>query len=207
MSTKVQILTQKAVLVDLGGQSAVLKLATRHTFYLLYWYKSTDTDAEGGAVVDLAGSERVYKTGNTGTLLRESKHINVSLHYLEMVIVALQERSQVPPHTTVYMCPRTTVYMCPRTTVYMCPDTTRYVIVALQERSAVPPHTTIYVSSYYCIYLCHHTTTVYMCPHTTRYVSVALQERSAVPPHTTILLCMCPRTTIYVSSYYCVYVS
>jgi kinesin family protein 6/9 len=43
-------------------------------------------------LVDLAGSERVYKTGNTGTLLRESKFINASLHFLEMVIVALQER-------------------------------------------------------------------------------------------------------------------
>jgi len=45
-------------------------------------------------LVDLAGSERVYKTGNTGTLLRESKFINSSLHFLEMCIVALQERSQ-----------------------------------------------------------------------------------------------------------------
>ena len=44
-------------------------------------------------LVDLAGSERVYKTGNAGTLLRESKFINASLHFLEMVIVALQERS------------------------------------------------------------------------------------------------------------------
>ena len=87
---------------------------------MLNWYKSTDTDAEGGAVVDLAGSERVYKTGNTGTLLRESKHINVSLHYLEMVIVALQERSQVSPHTTIllYMCLHTTI--CVLRLLYVC---------------------------------------------------------------------------------------
>ncbi|EKX48915.1 hypothetical protein GUITHDRAFT_157489 [Guillardia theta CCMP2712] len=45
-------------------------------------------------LVDLAGSERVYKTSAQGSLLKESKYINVSLHFLEMVIVALQERSQ-----------------------------------------------------------------------------------------------------------------
>ncbi|KAJ1473474.1 Kif6 type kinesin-like protein, partial [Baffinella frigidus] len=49
-------------------------------------------------LVDLAGSERVYKTQArpptaAGTLLKESKYINSSLHFLEMVIVALQERS------------------------------------------------------------------------------------------------------------------
>jgi len=43
-------------------------------------------------LVDLAGSERVHKTNSGGTLLREAKHINSSLHYLEMVIVALHER-------------------------------------------------------------------------------------------------------------------
>lgn len=45
-------------------------------------------------LVDLAGSERVSKTQAGGTLLKESKYINSSLHFLEMVIVALQERSQ-----------------------------------------------------------------------------------------------------------------
>ncbi|KNE54260.1 hypothetical protein AMAG_00252 [Allomyces macrogynus ATCC 38327] len=44
-------------------------------------------------LVDLAGSERVAKTGIDGTLLREAKHINLSLHYLEQVIVALHEKS------------------------------------------------------------------------------------------------------------------
>ena len=42
--------------------------------------------------VDLAGSERASKTGIDGKTLTESKHINVSLHYLEQVIVALSER-------------------------------------------------------------------------------------------------------------------
>lgn len=41
--------------------------------------------------MDLAGSERIKRTGmEGGTLLREAKHINLSLHFLEQVIVALQ---------------------------------------------------------------------------------------------------------------------
>ena len=44
-------------------------------------------------LVDLAGSERVSKTEVTGTILKEAKFINLSLHYLEQVIIALQERS------------------------------------------------------------------------------------------------------------------
>jgi len=40
--------------------------------------------------VDLAGSERVSKTNIDGQILREAKHINLSLHYLEQVILALQ---------------------------------------------------------------------------------------------------------------------
>ncbi|XP_048779617.2 uncharacterized protein LOC125683007 isoform X2 [Ostrea edulis] len=41
-------------------------------------------------LVDLAGSERVSKTGVQGNLLNEAKCINLSLHYLESVIIALQ---------------------------------------------------------------------------------------------------------------------
>ena len=45
-------------------------------------------------LVDLAGSERIGKTGTTDVgLLSESKHINLSLSYLEQVIVALQEKA------------------------------------------------------------------------------------------------------------------
>jgi len=45
-------------------------------------------------IVDLAGSERIGKTGTSdGVLLAESKHINLSLSYLEQVIVALQEKA------------------------------------------------------------------------------------------------------------------
>ena len=43
-------------------------------------------------IVDLAGSERVSKTKIDGSVLTEAKHINLSLHYLERVIVALQEQ-------------------------------------------------------------------------------------------------------------------
>ncbi|GMH43749.1 hypothetical protein BSKO_11683 [Bryopsis sp. KO-2023] len=44
-------------------------------------------------LVDLAGSERVKKTGIDGTTFTESRYINLSLHFLEQVIIALQERS------------------------------------------------------------------------------------------------------------------
>ncbi|KAF8303239.1 putative kinesin [Trypanosoma cruzi] len=44
-------------------------------------------------LVDLAGSERVSKSGVSGTVLTEAKHINLSLHYLEQVIMALSEQA------------------------------------------------------------------------------------------------------------------
>ncbi|XP_066109027.1 kinesin-like protein KIF6 isoform X1 [Saccopteryx bilineata] len=49
-------------------------------------------------LVDLAGSERVAKTGVGGQLLTEAKYINLSLHFLEQVIIALSEkhRSHIP---------------------------------------------------------------------------------------------------------------
>eukprot|EP01135_Chromosphaera_perkinsii_P003944 Nk52_evm11s263 gene=Nk52_evmTU11s263 len=43
-------------------------------------------------LVDLAGSERVYKSQIDGVILSEAKYINLSLHYLEQVIVALQQK-------------------------------------------------------------------------------------------------------------------
>ncbi|CAK0836471.1 unnamed protein product, partial [Prorocentrum cordatum] len=45
-------------------------------------------------LVDLAGSERISNTGVTGKLATEAKAINLSLHYLERVIVALHSRSR-----------------------------------------------------------------------------------------------------------------
>ncbi|XP_043251745.1 kinesin-like protein KIF6 [Colletes gigas] len=44
-------------------------------------------------LVDLAGSERVYKSSISGTTLTEAKYINLSLHYLEQVIVCLGQES------------------------------------------------------------------------------------------------------------------
>jgi len=46
--------------------------------------------------VDLAGSERVSKTGADGRILMEAKYINLSLHYLEHVIVLLQRQAGRP---------------------------------------------------------------------------------------------------------------
>ncbi|XP_077587779.1 kinesin-like protein KIF6 [Stigmatopora nigra] len=45
-------------------------------------------------LVDLAGSDRVGKSGLDGHLLTEAKYINLSLHYLEQVIIALSERNR-----------------------------------------------------------------------------------------------------------------
>ncbi|XP_070560392.1 uncharacterized protein [Ptychodera flava] len=46
-------------------------------------------------LVDLAGSERASKTGISGEQLGEAKFINLSLHYLERVIVALQDSVKI----------------------------------------------------------------------------------------------------------------
>ncbi|XP_028848308.1 kinesin-like protein KIF6 isoform X2 [Denticeps clupeoides] len=45
-------------------------------------------------LVDLAGSERVGRTGAGGQHFTESKYINLSLHFLEQVIIALSEKSR-----------------------------------------------------------------------------------------------------------------
>ena len=45
-------------------------------------------------LVDLAGSERVSKSKSEGDRFTEAKHITLSLQYLQMVIVKLQERAQ-----------------------------------------------------------------------------------------------------------------
>ncbi|KAL0969885.1 hypothetical protein UPYG_G00233900 [Umbra pygmaea] len=45
-------------------------------------------------LVDLAGSERVGKMGVVGQQLNEAKYINLSLHYLEQVIIALAEKNR-----------------------------------------------------------------------------------------------------------------
>ncbi|MEN2498755.1 MAG: Kinesin-related protein 6, partial [Marteilia pararefringens] len=49
-------------------------------------------------LVDLAGSERVYKNSLDGKTLEEAKNINLSLHFLEHVVLALGEvdRKHIP---------------------------------------------------------------------------------------------------------------
>ncbi|CAL8091216.1 unnamed protein product [Orchesella dallaii] len=49
-------------------------------------------------LVDLAGSERLANSNSSGQLFHEARHINLALHYLEQVIVALGEahRSHIP---------------------------------------------------------------------------------------------------------------
>lgn len=51
-------------------------------------------------LVDLAGSERVHKTNSTGQSLKEAQYINTSLFFLEMVIVALYEKSKIGKENT-----------------------------------------------------------------------------------------------------------
>jgi len=44
-------------------------------------------------LVDLAGSERIKKTDIKGRILTEARYINLSLHYLEQVIVTLNQKA------------------------------------------------------------------------------------------------------------------
>lgn len=45
-------------------------------------------------LVDLAGSERVFKLENSALTKKEGKYINLSLHYLEQVIICLYDQSR-----------------------------------------------------------------------------------------------------------------
>lgn len=49
-------------------------------------------------LVDLAGSERVHKTNSSGQTLLEAEYINLSLHYLELVIDALSKKESYIPY-------------------------------------------------------------------------------------------------------------
>lgn len=51
-------------------------------------------------LVDLAGSERASRSNAVGQHLEEAKHINLSLHYLEAVIIALQQVRQLTKRNT-----------------------------------------------------------------------------------------------------------
>eukprot|EP00913_Durusdinium_trenchii_P016846 g15836.t1 len=68
-----------------------------HCMFIM-WVESTKPDSDTVRraklhLVDLAGSERISKTGVEGHLQKEARYINLSLHYLEQVIVALHERT------------------------------------------------------------------------------------------------------------------
>ncbi|KAJ3043782.1 Kinesin- protein 6 [Rhizophlyctis rosea] len=55
-------------------------------------YDLLDSTREATRLEDLP-SERVSRTGIDGLILKEAKYINLSLHYLEQVIVALHEKA------------------------------------------------------------------------------------------------------------------
>jgi kinesin family protein 6/9 len=44
-------------------------------------------------LVDLAGSERMYKMANSKGMIKEAKSINLSLHFLEQVIISLRDQT------------------------------------------------------------------------------------------------------------------
>jgi kinesin family protein 6/9 len=46
-------------------------------------------------LVDLAGSERMYKMNNSKDQVVEAKSINLSLHYLEQVIISLRDQANI----------------------------------------------------------------------------------------------------------------
>lgn len=73
--------------------------STRSHCLFIIWVESTTPGSDVVRrsklhLVDLAGSERVSQTGVEGKLLKEAKAINLSLHYLERVIVALHARAK-----------------------------------------------------------------------------------------------------------------
>lgn len=82
-----------------------------HVIYTFYLTRTAYSGADQGGeevdadvtqsklhLVDLAGSERVNKTGSSGVVQKEANHINLSLSYLEQVVVALTKpnRDHIP---------------------------------------------------------------------------------------------------------------
>mmetsp|Transcript_39791 Transcript_39791/g.76208 ORF Transcript_39791/g.76208 Transcript_39791/m.76208 type:complete len:908 (-) Transcript_39791:68-2791(-) len=73
--------------------------STRSHCMFILWVDSTSPGSDTVRraklhLVDLAGSERISKTGVEGNLQKEARCINLSLFYLEQVIVALHSKSQ-----------------------------------------------------------------------------------------------------------------
>ena len=71
-----------------------------HTVYTLHIESRSRVESTEKMVfsklhlVDLAGSERTKKTGTHGGQLKEARHINKSLSYLEQVVLALCDRKR-----------------------------------------------------------------------------------------------------------------
>uniref|UniRef100_A0A7S4PTU8 Kinesin-like protein n=1 Tax=Alexandrium monilatum TaxID=311494 RepID=A0A7S4PTU8_9DINO len=81
--------------------------STRSHCMFILWVDSTKPDSDTVRraklhLVDLAGSERISKTGVEGSLQKEARYINLSLFYLEQVIVALHAKSQGKAHHVPY---------------------------------------------------------------------------------------------------------
>eukprot|EP00929_Paragymnodinium_shiwhaense_P055123 TRINITY_DN27648_c0_g1_i3.p1 TRINITY_DN27648_c0_g1~~TRINITY_DN27648_c0_g1_i3.p1 ORF type:complete len:811 (-),score=280.94 TRINITY_DN27648_c0_g1_i3:153-2585(-) len=81
------------------AETAMNDASSRSHCLFIVWIDSTQAGSDVVRrsklhLVDLAGSERVSKTGAEGQLLREATHINLSLHYLEQVIVALHDKTK-----------------------------------------------------------------------------------------------------------------
>jgi hypothetical protein len=112
------------------------------------------------------------------------------------------------PHTHYYICVLifTTICVLILTTICVSSYSSSYSICVYKSSKRVLillhvcPHPTIYVSSYSVLYMCPHT------PHPTLYVSTNNQSVSSYYYMCVlillILLCMCPHTAIYMSSYY-----
>ncbi|KAG9416429.1 Kinesin-like protein kif9 [Aphanomyces cochlioides] len=79
-----------------------------HCIFSLHVEKRPHEETNGTNVssklnlVDLAGSERMKKTQVTGTMLKETTHINKSLTFLEQVVIALgdHKREHIPYRQT-----------------------------------------------------------------------------------------------------------
>ncbi|EGR31732.1 kinesin family member 6, putative [Ichthyophthirius multifiliis] len=66
-------------------------------FTIMIESRKTDSDVKTMSrihLVDLSGSERIKNTGIEGKLEKEARNINLSLHFLEHVIVCLNKRAQ-----------------------------------------------------------------------------------------------------------------
>ena len=94
-----------------------------------------------------------------------------------------------------YICVLVLLYMCPRTAIYVF----SYYYICVLILLYMGPHTAIYVFSYYCI-----------CVLVPLYMCVIVGRLSEDAPRAALLLmllcsrmllCLCPHTTVYVSSY------